>query len=125
MPLASHRVVHASKCRWSSWKAQSRKSVARRNFTRQSGIVFTARDFYLAEEAPICSVLLRGAFGYNSITPMAKAILEGTYDYPPDFYEATKEVLQECVLIQLRVPKNSISTNINPVDLSNHWRLAR
>jgi hypothetical protein len=57
------------------------------------------KRFYLAEEAPKCSGPLRGTFGYNSVTPTAKAILEGTYDYPPDFEEVTKEILQECVLI--------------------------
>jgi hypothetical protein len=83
------------------------------------------KRFYLAEEAPICSGLLRDAFGYNSVTPTAKAIQEGTYNYPPDFDEATKEILQECALIRLQVPKNSVSTIINPVDWSNHWRSAR
>ncbi len=57
------------------------------------------KRFYLAEEAPICSSPLRGAFGYNSVTPTAKAIPEGSYDYPPEFDEATKEILQECALI--------------------------
>jgi hypothetical protein len=61
----------------------------------------------------MCSGPLRGLFGYNSVTPTAKAILEGTYHYPPDFDEATKEILQECALIHLRVPKNSVSTTIN------------
>jgi hypothetical protein len=83
------------------------------------------KRFYLAEEAPICSGLLKGAFGNNSITPTAKAILEGTYKYPPDFDEATKEILQECVLIQLQTPKNSFSTIIIPVNWSNDWCLAR
>jgi hypothetical protein len=40
------------------------------------------KQIYRAKEAPICSGPLRGTFGYNSITPAAKAILEGTYDYP-------------------------------------------
>ena len=63
------------------------------------------KRFYLAEEAPMCSGPLRGLFGYNSVTPIAKAILEGTYQYPPDFDEATKEIHQECTLIRIRVPK--------------------
>ncbi len=57
------------------------------------------KQFYLAKEAPICSGPLIGAFGYNSFTPTAKAILEETYDYPPEFDEVTKEILQECTLI--------------------------
>jgi hypothetical protein len=57
------------------------------------------KRFYLAKDALICSGPLRGAFGYNSVTPTAKAILEGTYDYPPEFDGATKEILHECALI--------------------------
>ncbi len=64
------------------------------------------KQFYLAKEAPMCSGPLRGLFGYNSVTPTAKAILEGTYHYPPDFDEVTKEILQECALIRLCIPKN-------------------
>ncbi len=74
------------------------------------------KQFYLAEEAPMCSGPLRGLFGYNSVTPTAKAILEETYHYPPDFDEATKEILQECALIRLCIPKNSVSTTINSGD---------
>ena len=83
------------------------------------------KRFYLAEEAPMCSGPLRGLFGYNSVTLIAKAILEGTYQYPPDFDEATKEILQECALIRIRVPKNSVTTTITPEDWTNHWRRAR
>ena len=83
------------------------------------------KRFYLAEDAPMCSGPLRGLFGYNSVTPIAKAILEGTYQYPPDFDEATKEILQECVLICICVPKNSVTTTITPEDWTNHWRRAR
>jgi hypothetical protein len=83
------------------------------------------KQFCLAEEAPMYSGPLRGLFWYNSVTPTAKAILEGTYHYPPDFDEATKEILQECVLISLHIPKNSVSTVINSGDWSNHWCPAR
>jgi len=82
------------------------------------------KRFYLAEEAPMCSGPLRGLFGYNSVTPIAKAILEGTYQYPPDFDEATKEILQECASIRIRVPKNSVTTAITPEDWTNHWQRA-
>ena len=79
------------------------------------------KQFYLAEEAPMCSVPLRGIFGYNSITPTAKAILKGTYQNPPDFDVATKEIVQECALIRICVPKNSVTTTITPEDWTNHW----
>jgi hypothetical protein len=73
----------------------------------------------------MCFGPLRGVFGYNSVTSTAMAILEGTYHYPPEFDEATKEILQECALICLRVPKNSVSTTITSGDWSNHWCPAR
>ncbi len=67
------------------------------------------------------SLRVRGAFGYNSISLTARDILEGTYKYPPDFDEATKEIIQECTLICLPVPKNLMSTTITPVEWNNHW----
>jgi hypothetical protein len=83
------------------------------------------KRFYLAKEAPMFSGPLRGIFGYNSATPTANAILEGKYQYPFKFDEATKEILQECAIIHLQVPINSISTTITPDDWSNHWHRAR
>jgi hypothetical protein len=83
------------------------------------------KQIYLAKEAPMCSGPLRGIFGYNSVTPTAKAILERTYLYPPELDEVTKEILQECALIRLHVPKNSVSTTITSGDWwSNHWHSA-
>jgi hypothetical protein len=72
----------------------------------------------------MCTGPLRGVFGYNYVTSIAKAILEGTYQYPPEFDVATKEILQECGLICLRIPKNSVLTTITSGDWSNHWRSA-
>jgi hypothetical protein len=73
----------------------------------------------------MCPGPLRGTFGYNSISPTARDILEGTYKYPPEFDEATKEILQEFALIRLQVPKNLVSTTITPVEWNNHWRPAQ
>ncbi len=74
------------------------------------------KRFYLAEEAPLCSGPLRGSFGYNAVSPIAKMILDGTFDYPPDFDNATKEILQECAKIRLLVPKDSVGTSITKED---------
>jgi hypothetical protein len=54
------------------------------------------KRFFLVEAVPICTVKLRGQFGYNAVTRTAKAILKGTYTYPEDFDQATKEIFQEC-----------------------------
>jgi hypothetical protein len=39
-------------------------------------------------------------------------ILDGTFDYPPDFNDANREILQECPKIRLLVPKDSVGTSI-------------
>ncbi len=46
---------------------------------------------FLAEDAPICSGLLRGQFGYNTVTKTAKAILAGQFIYPPDLIKQRKK----------------------------------
>ena len=71
------------------------------------------KRFHLAEDAPICKGQLREDFGYNAVSPVAQAILEGTYQYPVDFDQATKELCEECARIRTVIPKNSIRTIIN------------
>ena len=82
------------------------------------------KRFYLAEEAPICTGELRGMFGYNATTMTARRILRGTFVYPPDFDEATREILEECARIRLQVPKNSVSSTITLEDWIAHWKKA-
>ncbi len=55
--------------------------------------------FHLVELAPLCSGPLRGTFGYNAICQTSHEILEGTYEYPSHFDQATKAILQECAAI--------------------------
>ncbi len=83
------------------------------------------KRFYLAEEAPICSGPLRGQFGYNTTTPTARAILVGTYQYPPEFDEATKEILKECAEIRLLIPKDSVLARITKDNWEGHWNTAK
>jgi hypothetical protein len=80
------------------------------------------KRFILAEDAPLCSGPLRGQFGYNAVSLTARSILNGTYSYPPDFHEATKEILMECTRIRLTVPKDSVNTTITPEDWERHWK---
>ncbi len=53
------------------------------------------KRYDLAEEAPICQGVLRGQVGYILTSPMAQTVLDGTYDFPPDMDEATKELFVE------------------------------
>jgi hypothetical protein len=57
------------------------------------------KQFYLADEAPLCSGSLCGMFGYNTIFNITRSILAGTYEYPPDFDQATREIFEECTRI--------------------------
>jgi hypothetical protein len=57
------------------------------------------KQFFLAEAASICTGRPRGQFGYNAVTRTAKAILKGSYVYPEDFDQATKEICLECARI--------------------------
>ncbi len=63
----------------------------------------------LKEEAPICQGGLRGQFGYISTLPTAKAVLDGTYDFPSDIDVATKELFKEIANIYLILPLNSVT----------------
>jgi hypothetical protein len=57
------------------------------------------KRFYLAETTPACNGRLRGLFGYNAAMVTAERILHGTYDYPDDFDQATREICKECAKI--------------------------
>ena len=50
------------------------------------------KRFFLAEEAPICQGSIRSDLGYLTRTDVAEEILRGTYPYPPDFNEATRDL---------------------------------
>jgi hypothetical protein len=83
------------------------------------------KRFHLAESASLCSGRLRGIFGYNAICQTSHKILEGMYEYPPEFDQATKEILQECATIRLKIPKLSVSATITSDDWDNHWSRAK
>jgi hypothetical protein len=60
--------------------------------------------YNLAEEAPVCKGTLRGQFDYTLTSSTAWSVLEGSYDFPPDIDEPTKEIFEECAKIQSIVP---------------------
>ncbi len=82
------------------------------------------KRFYLAEEAPICKGRMREDLGYNAVSPMAQAILDGTYKYPEDFDAATRKLCEECALIRLIIPADSVGTKMTKEDFIAHWRRA-
>jgi hypothetical protein len=79
--------------------------------------------FRLAEAVPICSdPMLREAFGYNATTEMTQAILAGTYQYPPNFDQATKEICEECSHICLMIPQDSVRTHLSKEGWQRQWK---
>ena len=83
------------------------------------------KRLYLAEEAPICQGQLRRDFGYNAATRVAADILEGRYDFPEEFDEATRELCEECALIRKIIPKNSVKIKMTKEDYARHWKRAK
>ena len=81
--------------------------------------------FYLAEQAPICKGEMREAFGYLATTIAAKQVLAGTYDYPADFDEATREICEVCAAIRLGVPARSVNSKIERREWAARWAKAK
>lgn len=83
------------------------------------------KRFFLAEAAPICNGALRGEFGYLAISRTARAILEGTYNYPEYFDSATKSLCLACARIRQLVPENLVTTVIKLEEWSRHWKKSK
>ena len=83
------------------------------------------KRFYLAEQAPICKGEMRDAFGYLATTIVARQVLEGSYNYPEWFDEATKELCQTCAKIRLGVPAESVDTVIRHNEWAERWSKAK
>ncbi len=67
------------------------------------------KRYNLEEEAPICQGGLRGQFRYTSTLPTAKTVLDGTYNFPPDMDEATRELFEEIAQVRTIVPLDSVT----------------
>jgi hypothetical protein len=52
----------------------------------------------------------------------AQRILNGTYTFPEDFDQATKEIFKECACIRLMVPKDSLNITITNDDWKRQWK---
>ena len=70
------------------------------------------KQFFLAEEAPICKGTLQEVFRYNAATRAGDKALDSSLWFDPDFDKLTKAICQELVMIQEAIPKDSISNII-------------
>ena len=58
------------------------------------------KRYFLAESAPICKGQLKGDFGYLVTSHSEKKVLDGTYAFPDNMDEATKEICKEVARIR-------------------------
>ena len=67
------------------------------------------KRYFLAESAPICKGCLKGDFGYLATSHSEKKVLNGTYAFPDNMDEVTKEICKEVARICQMIPKDSAS----------------
>jgi hypothetical protein len=108
-------------------KSENQEGVLTKNITQESvqEAIFAnihRKQFFLAEAAPICMGGLRGKFGYNTVTTTARAILNGTYKFPANFDQATREICKECAQIQEMIPIDSLDTLITKEEWRRQWK---
>jgi hypothetical protein len=60
-------------------------------------------------------------FEYNAVSDISRFVLAGTYEYPPDVDQATREIFEECTRIQLMIPNYSVSSTITLDAWQGHW----
>ena len=113
-------MVHVFGCKLNKRMARQGNTLGRTNSTKPYGTSHRQR-FHLAESAPPCQFPLRGILGYNAICQTSQEILDGPYEYLEDFDLATREILEECVRIRLKIPTGSVSTLISKEDWGTHW----
>jgi hypothetical protein len=79
--------------------------------------------FSLAHSAPIMSTLLDKRLRYLSIKSLAKAIITGTYEMPPDMDPATTLILEEIGRLGVKlVNKEGTEIIITPEDFKIFWK---
>jgi hypothetical protein len=79
------------------------------------------KQYNLAKEAPICQGALWGQFGYTATSPMARSVLDGTYDFPPEMDKTTRELFEEIALIRSMVPSGLVDGLISHERWQKQW----
>ena len=78
--------------------------------------------FRLAHSAQCYQGQLFDDLRFMGDTECARMILEGTYKYPPDTNEWTKEILQEAHITFSQLSGTEIETMIKTEDFQNYWK---
>lgn len=77
--------------------------------------------FQLARDAPICNDALFDEFGYLGDTASTRAILEGTYEYPPEMDWHTRLLCEEAHRIFTLKSTEEISNYVATEDFQYFW----
>jgi hypothetical protein len=80
------------------------------------------KQYNLAEDAPICKGAFWGQFGYSATSPTAQSVLDGTYNFPSNIDEATKELFVEIAQICSVIPSNSVTGIISRERWQQRWK---
>jgi hypothetical protein len=80
------------------------------------------KRYNLVEEALICQGGLWGQFGYTLTSPTMKTVLDGTYNFPPDMDEATRELFEELAQVRTIVPSDSVTGMISRECWQQQWK---
>jgi hypothetical protein len=80
------------------------------------------KRYNLAKEAPICQGTLCTQFGYTATSLTAQSVLDGTYNFPPDMDDATRELFEEIVHIRSKVPSDSVNSLILQECWQQRWK---
>jgi hypothetical protein len=105
--------------------ARSGSTQAKTSFKRLSGPIFIKNASTWPNWLPCVQTPFGGPLGIRLSAKPLTRFLEGTYVYPPDFDQATKEILLECTAIRLQIPKDLVNTTIMREDWGNHWGKAK
>ena len=68
---------------------------------------------------------MREAFVYLATTIATRQVLAGTYTYPPDFDQATREICESCARIRMGIPANSVETKVSHGEWAQRWSKAK
>jgi hypothetical protein len=79
--------------------------------------------YTLADEAPICNGELFNQFGYTANMPASNAVLDRTYEAPPNSDVATNELFAEIAAIRRLVTANSVSIVITAEQWKQYWKV--
>ena len=80
------------------------------------------KRYNLAEEAPICSGLVRDQFGYSATSPAARLVLKGQYVSAYDMDVGMLELFAEIAIIRKLMKKDLVSGCISRERCQQRWK---